>query len=97
MHQKAVFALAGVFLIVALVVPTVVLILQTQTLQEIVIQNIPGHETRYNVTTTEQILGTVNSVYAIVVAVETVFIVLFAITIYYGINHVHPTHTRPER
>ncbi len=93
MHRKGVFALAGVFLAVAVIVPLVILIAQSQN-DLIIIQNPTGLQTSGNVTgpTFEQITGAHQTNNIIIAIVEAVFLSLFVITIYYGINHVHPTH-----
>ena len=56
MHRKAVFFLAGVFLVVALVVPPVVLLLQADNDLDnyIIAQNPSGHQTGGNVTLTPE-------------------------------------------
>ncbi len=98
MHNKAVFALAGVFLAVAIIVPTVIFTLQAQN-DLIVIQNPAGIYTGNvsNVPTVGQIEASHQNTLIIVAIVEVVFALLFVVTIYYGINHIHPTHKRPGR
>jgi hypothetical protein len=108
MHNKAVFALAGVFLAIALFVPVVILALQAQTDLEsiIVIQNPNGLQTGSNLT--GNITGILPPAPAeiqqqhqtnliIIAIVEAVFLPLFVATMYLGINHVHPGHGRPEK
>ena len=95
MHRKAVFFLAGVFLVVALVVPPVVLLLQADNDLDnyIIAQNPSGHQTGGNVTLTpEELQENHTSTFIIVAIVEAVFAALFAVTLYYGINHPHPEH-----
>jgi hypothetical protein len=94
MHRKAVFALAGVFLAIAAIVPPVIFILQADNDLDnlIIIRDNPGMETGGNVTLIDQVgeSHTTNTIIAI--AIEAVFIPLFAVTLYYGIKHPHPPH-----
>jgi uncharacterized BrkB/YihY/UPF0761 family membrane protein len=93
MHRKAVFALAGVFLAVAIIVPTVLFILQAQN-DLVIIQNPAGMQTGNATTTipTSQVEQNHANTLIIVAVIEVVFGLLFVVTMYYGINHVHPTH-----
>ncbi len=93
MHHKPVFALAGVFLAVTIVVPTVLLALQAQN-QLIIIQNPAGMQTSGNVSSInpQQIQQSYIDTLIIVGIVEVVFVALFVVTMYYGIKHVHPYH-----
>ncbi len=90
MHHKPVFALAGVFLAVAIVVPTV-LLAQNQL---IIIQNPVGMQTSGNVSSInpQQIQQSYIDTLIIVGIVEVVFVALFVVTMYNGIKHVHPYH-----
>jgi|WetSurMetagenome_2_1015567.scaffolds.fasta_scaffold29247_3 hypothetical protein len=91
MHRKAIFALAGVFLAIALVVPPVLLIIQAgNVLFEFTQQNNPGHQTSGNVTSIQQISQNHTNTVIITIAIEAIFVPLFAVTLYYGINHPHP-------
>jgi hypothetical protein len=94
MHRKAVFLLAAVFLTVALVVPPTLLILQSDKDLDNIInaQNPVGHDTSGNVTLTDEMGETHQTTYLIVFIVEVIFVILFAVTIYYGINHTNPKH-----
>jgi hypothetical protein len=94
MHRKAVFFLAGVFLVVALVVPPVLLILQSDHDLDnfIIAQNPNGLQTNGNITITDEIGENNQSTYTIAAVIEVVFVSLFAVTLYYGINHKHPEH-----
>ncbi len=98
MHNKAVFAVAGVFLAVAVVVPTVIFILQAQN-DLIVIQNPTGMYTGNvsGVPTVGQIQASHQNTLIIVAVIEVVFVALFVVTVYYGINHIHPSHKPPGR
>ena len=92
MHRKAVFALAGVFLTVALVVPPALFIIQANTDLDklIVIQNNMGLVTGGNATISNQISANHTNTLVIFTIIEAVFLPLFAVTLYYGINHPHP-------
>jgi hypothetical protein len=96
MHRKAFFILAGIFLIVALAVPPIILIQQAASDLDnyIVSQNPSGHQTNGNVTifTPEQLQENHTTTFIIVAAIDVIFVALFAITLYYGVNHPHPEH-----
>ena len=98
MHRKAVFALAGVFLAVALVVPPVLFIIQADKDLDnyIVIQNNQGLVTSGNATIIDQAHENHTNTIIISAAIEVVFIPAFAVTIFYGINHPHPHGKEPE-
>ncbi len=87
MHRKGVFSLAGVFLAVALTVPWVALVTQASRGLDIIARNDPGHETSGNVTVIDEFNASNYNTFIIVLAVEIVFIVLFAVTLWYGVNH----------
>ncbi len=96
MHRKAVFFLAGIFLVVALVVPPVVLLLQADHDLDnyITAQNPTGHQTSGNITvlTPQELQENHNTIFIVVLVIEVVFVALFVVTLYYGINHPHPEH-----
>ena len=94
MHRKAVFFLAGIFLVVALVVPPVLLILNSDHDLDnfIIAQNPNGLQTNGNITITDEIGENNQSTYVVVTVIEVVFVALFAVTLFYGINHTHPEH-----
>jgi hypothetical protein len=96
MHRKGVFALSGVFLAIALVVPPTILILQSSAeIATYSAQDNPGHQTSGNYTATDYAAARQTS-YIVAGAIEAVFVALFAVTLYYGINHVHPGQKPPE-
>ncbi len=108
MHHKALFALAGVFLAVALVVPPTILVLQSQTdLNALIIsQNPTGIYTSGNITSTitgqvppapAQIQQEHQTNLIIIAIVEAIFLPLFVVAIYLGFNHVHPSNERPQK
>ncbi len=88
-HRKAVFALAGVFLAVALVAPPVVLLIQAdQDLDNIIIaQDNPALATSGNVTIAQETSERHQVNFMIILIVEVVFVILFAVTMYYGISY----------
>ena len=94
MHRKAVFFLAAVFLAVALVVPPVLLVMQSDNDLDNIInaQNPVGHETSGNITLSDEVGESHQTTFVTVLVVEVVFVVLAAITIYFGISHTHPKH-----
>ncbi len=95
MHRKAVFSLAAVFLVVALVVPPAIVILQTNnTIYKYII---PGNSpvqgaTNITLTITPKDRSSYNNAILIAVIIEIVFIILFVVIMYTGINHTHPEH-----
>ncbi len=96
MHRKVVFALAGVFLAVALVVPPILLIVQSDNDLDnyLTHQNDQGLKTGGNGTLVflQEINEGRQNMLIIIAVIEVVFVLLFAITMYYGINHPHPEH-----
>jgi hypothetical protein len=91
MHRKSIFFLAGIFLVVALVVPPIILVMQTDKDLDnyIVSQNPNGMQTGRNATilTPEELQENHNTTFVLVAIIEVVFVSLFAVTLYYGINH----------
>ncbi len=94
MHRKPFFVLAGVFLAIALIVPPVILLIQSdQDLDNyITARNDPGMATAGNATFIQEINEGHQTNFLIVVVFEAVFLPLFLVTIYYGIKHTHPEH-----
>lgn len=94
MHRKAVFALASVFLAVALVAPPVILLIQAdQDLDNlIVVQDNPALATSGNITIAQETSENHQTNLMIILIVEVVFVILFAVTMYYGISHTNPEH-----
>jgi nicotinamide riboside transporter PnuC len=92
MHRKAVFALAGLFLAVALVAPPVILLIQAdQDLDNlIVVQDNPALATSGNITIAQETSERHQANFLIIIIIEVVFVILFAVTMYYGISHTHP-------
>ena len=95
MHRKLVFALAAVFLVIAFVVPPVLVILQTNnTIYKYIIPGTNPTQGSTNITIilTPKERENYNTAITFAAIIAVVFIVLFAITLYYGINHIHPEH-----
>ena len=98
MHRKGVFAIAGVFLAIALIAPPVILITQARNDFGALIRegNNPTHQTGGNTTFMEELTGNSETVYAIVAVVEAVFVILFVVAAYIGINHYHGELDKPK-
>jgi uncharacterized membrane protein YtjA (UPF0391 family) len=88
MHRKAIFFLAAIFLVVALVVPPVLLILLSDHDVDnmAILQNPNGLQTNGNITISDEINESYQT-YSIAAIIEVIFVVLFSVTLYYGINH----------
>ena len=87
MHRKALFFLAGVFLTIALMVPPIILIGQANSdLNNIIAQDNPGMETSGSSPTTDQISQSHQTTFILVVIIEVIFVILFAMTLYFAIN-----------
>jgi len=99
MHRKGVFAIAGVFLVVALVAPPIILITQARNdFDALINEGInPTHQTGTNTTFVEQLDTNRRTIYIIVATVEVVFVVLFLITAWIGINHYHGELDKPKK
>jgi hypothetical protein len=89
MHRKAVFFLAGVFLAVALIAPPIILIMQADSDLDnyIISRDNPGLQTSGNVTIIDEINENHQTTFTIVAIIEVIFVILFAVTLYFGINH----------
>ena len=89
MHRKAVFALAGVFLAIALIAPPVALINQNDSDLDNYVKdyNNPTHSTGGNATLIDELNENHQNTYIIVLTLETIFVILFAVTLYFGIKH----------
>ena len=95
MHKKAVFALAAVFLAIALVAPPVLLVLQADKDYDnyITTRNQPGIATSGNATSAiYEMHEDVQSAFTLILVIDAIFVTLFAVTIWFGINHTHPKH-----
>jgi hypothetical protein len=95
MHRKTVFTLAAIFLVIALVVPPAIILLQSNnTIYKYIVPIINPAQGNTNVTivVTPQERQNFNTAITAAIVIEGVFIVLFAATMYYGINHAHPQH-----
>ncbi len=94
MHKKPVFVLAGIFLAVALIVPPVILLIQSdQDLDNyIIVRNDPGLVTSGNTTFISEVNERHQNNFLIVAVTEVIFLPLFLVTLYLGIRHTHPEH-----
>jgi hypothetical protein len=98
MHRKPVFVLAGIFLAVALIVPPVILSIQSdQDLDNYIIaRNDPSMSTGGNTSLYNTLIEEINERHQnsvlIVSVIEAIFLPLFLIALYYGIKHTHPEH-----
>ena len=96
MHRKVVFLIAAVFLVVVLVVPPTISLLQADNDLDnyTIVQNPNGLQTNGNITvlTPEELQENHSTTFIIVIVIEIIFAALFAVTLYYGINHPHPEH-----
>ncbi len=93
MHHKFLFTLAGIFLAVAFIVSTVTFVLQAQVDVENYsgLINDPSQVTAPNVTYPDpfELAASHSSTTIFVLVVEVVFISLFVVCLYLGINHYH--------
>ena len=94
MHRKPLFVLAGIFLAIALILPPVILLVQSdQDLDNYVtVQNNPGMVTAGNTTFIQEVNENHTTNLLIVFVFEVVFLPLFLVAIYYGIKHTDPEH-----
>jgi hypothetical protein len=95
MHRKLVFALAAVFLAIALITPPTLLILQADKdfNNYSSARNNPGLETAGNATSAiYQMHGDLDKTFTEIAVIEPVFVILFAVTVWFGIKHTHPEH-----
>ena len=92
MHRKAFFVLAGVFLAVALIVPPLIFVLQADhDLDNLIIaRDNPGLVTSGNAAITDETTENHNTNIIYAAIIEAVFVPLFAVALYYGINQPHP-------
>ena len=95
MHRKLVFLLAAVFLVIALVVPPALVILQTNnTVYKYIIPGTNPTQSSDNITITitPTERANYNRAFDEAIIIGVVFIIMFSVTIFYGINHTHPKH-----
>ena len=92
MHRKPIFALAAIFLAVAVIVPPVLFILQADNDLDnlIVTQNNQGLSTSGNVTITDEAGENHTNNIIIFAVIEAIFLPAFAITLYFALNHPEP-------
>ncbi len=102
MHRKGVFVLAGVFIAVALITPPIVLFWQADNDLDNysrLINNPSQGTSGLNATFTDvtELNESHQTAFIIVLVVDVVFVLLFAVTIYYGINHYHGELDKPTK
>jgi len=95
MHRKRVFALAAVFLIIALTIPPAIVVLSANN--SIYKYIIPGTNPTQGSPTvqinlTNQERQSFQTAVIIAAVIEVIFLALFIVAIYYGFNHTHPEH-----
>jgi nicotinamide riboside transporter PnuC len=92
MNRKAFFALAAVFLAVALVAPPIILFIQADLDLDniIIVQDNPALATSGNTTIAQETSERHQANFLLIVAIEVVFVILFALTLYYGISRSAP-------
>jgi hypothetical protein len=96
MHHKILFALAGVFLAVALIFPPAMFAVTNDNDLDNYVKYFvnPGMVTGGNATILDQIHENNTNAYIIVLVVEVIFVSLFIVTVYSGINHYHGQYSK---
>lgn len=96
MHRIRVFIVAAVFLVIALTIPpTIVFLALNDTIFRYLVIGNPSSSqrvTNVTLTITPQQRTNINNSIIIAAILEVIFIALFIVTLYYGINHAHPEH-----
>ena len=95
MHRKRVFTIAGVFLALALIVPPVIVVLSaSNTIYKYIVPGVNPVQGSPTITISITAQERANYVNSLIVAgvVAVVFLALFIVTMYNGINHTHPEH-----
>jgi ABC-type branched-subunit amino acid transport system permease subunit len=85
MRRKAIFFIAGIFLVIAVIVPASVLILLFEN-NSIIVRNPNGLQTNGNISVTPNPPENRTTIYTILAIIIAVFLSLFAITLYLGIK-----------
>lgn len=100
MHHKFLFTLAGIFLLIAFVVPAVLYTLQAsedvKNYSDLI--NDPSQVTSPNSSLTEpsEVAQRHTNTTITVIIVEVVFISLFVVFVYLGISHYHGQLDKPK-
>jgi hypothetical protein len=101
MHHIILFALAGIFLAVALIFPAVAFTLQADRDADAISQfiNDPSQGTGPNATFTDpnEVNEDHTNTVILVLVVEVVFVSLFIVMMYLGINHYHGQYDEPKK
>jgi hypothetical protein len=93
MHRKPIFFLAGIFLVIAIVAPVALILLaENDPNKWIIVQNPNGQQTNGNISIVPATKAIPQSTFEMAAIIATVFISLFAVTVYYGVKHAHPKH-----
>ena len=95
MHRKLVFALAAVFLVLALVVPPAIVLAQVNnTIYKYIIPGVYPAQGATNITLilTPQQQKSYSTALTLALILEAIFVILFVVTLYYGYSHTHPKH-----
>jgi hypothetical protein len=88
MRRKLAFVFAGIFLAVALIAPPIILIMQSDSDLDNYITSTQnqGLVTSGNATILDEINENNQTTFLLVAAIESIFVALFAISIWFGIN-----------
>ena len=101
MHHKYLFTLAGIFLAVAVIVPTVVYNLQAQqdlkNLSDLINDPSQGTGTNSSFTNPSELSKGHENTTVLVIVIEVVFVSLFIVMVYLGINHYHGQLDKPKK
>ena len=93
MHRKRVFTIAAVFLIIALVVPPAFVVFEVNnTIYKYIIPGTTPVQGTPTITLTNPDAKNYALVIIAAAIIEVIFIALFIVTLYIGINHTHPEH-----
>jgi len=95
MHRKRVFAIAGVFLAIALIVPpAIVAVAANNSIYKYIVPGLNPTEgsPTIQITLTPQERANYNNSIIVAGVIEIVFLALFIIAMYNGIKHTHPGH-----
>lgn len=99
MHHKFLFTLAGIFLAVALIVPTVAFIIQAnRDADALLIYDNPSQGTGPNTSLTDpsELNEDHTNTIILVLIIDVVFVSLFIVLIYLGINHYHGQYDKTK-
>lgn len=93
MHRKRVFTIAAVFLVIALVVPPAFVVLSVNsTIYKYLIPGVTPTEGSPTIRITNPDARSYTMTILTAALIEVIFIALFIVFLYIGINHTHPQH-----